>query len=491
MDSDWRECTNIDQHLHVMKTKASLSHFCTKAFISFYVFAGELYLMGTYTLGIVQQTEGDNDTLRPFPMKLLFPSEVEQSPIYELLVVALFLHAMLNIYTASTVNALIFSLSIHNESGVSLIKSALGYVGIMVEILIICSAGEYLSLKNKSLADAVYESLWYNMSSKQGKDILFVIMRSQKQLIITTGGMTNLSLEAFPIYQYLFAHCKLDELQNLVDSLLTTLDYSLGIVKLMTNLDEPSVRYRVRQRNFEFLQLLSALEDWGAESIFNIIISHKDYNTTNGTKYLHSIKVIHYNVIHEILATINTNWRKCANIDQHLHLMMTKARLCYAIGNIVLEIVYQTESGNDTLRPLPMKVLLPFDTEQSPIYELLVVVLIVHAMLHVYSATVINILQVTLWVPHLLSFAIMIEIFIFCFSGEYLGLKSKLIADAVYSSLWYNMSPNQNKNLLLVIMRSQKQLSITAGGIMNLSLEAFTSVMKASASYVSVLNAIY
>ncbi|XP_014483815.1 PREDICTED: odorant receptor 13a-like [Dinoponera quadriceps] len=84
-----------------------------------------------------------------------------------------------------------------------------------------------------------------------------------------------------------------------------------------------------------------------------------------------------------------------------------------------------------------------------------------------------------------------VEIFIFCFAGEYLRLKSKSLADAAYESLWYNMSPKNCKNILFVIMRSQKQLSLTAGGMATLSLEAFANIMKASASYVSVLNAMY
>ncbi|XP_014483810.1 PREDICTED: odorant receptor 4-like [Dinoponera quadriceps] len=87
--------------------------------------------------------------------------------------------------------------------------------------------------------------------------------------------------------------------------------------------------------------------------------------------------------------------------------------------------------------------------------------------------------------------SITIEIFIFCFAGEYLSLKSKSLADAAYESLWYNMSPKYCKNILFVIMRSQKQLNLTAGGMTNLSFETFVGIMKASASYVSVLNAMY
>ncbi|XP_071643985.1 odorant receptor 82a-like isoform X1 [Temnothorax longispinosus] len=87
--------------------------------------------------------------------------------------------------------------------------------------------------------------------------------------------------------------------------------------------------------------------------------------------------------------------------------------------------------------------------------------------------------------------SITLEAFIFCFAGEYLSAKSKSIGDAVYGALWYNMPPAECRILLFVILRSQKRLTITAGKIMDLSLKDFTSVMKASASYMSVLHAMY
>ncbi|KAM0736511.1 Odorant receptor 13a [Formica fusca] len=87
--------------------------------------------------------------------------------------------------------------------------------------------------------------------------------------------------------------------------------------------------------------------------------------------------------------------------------------------------------------------------------------------------------------------AITLEVFILCFAGEFLSAKSKSISDAVYNSLWYNMPPSDSRILLFVILRSQKRLTITAGKVIDLTLEGFTSIMKASASYVSVLNAMY
>ncbi|XP_011694618.1 PREDICTED: odorant receptor 4-like [Wasmannia auropunctata] len=87
--------------------------------------------------------------------------------------------------------------------------------------------------------------------------------------------------------------------------------------------------------------------------------------------------------------------------------------------------------------------------------------------------------------------AITLEAFIFCFAGEYLSNKSKTIGDAVYKSVWYTLKPRDSRVLLFVIMRSQRRLTITAGKFMDLSLEGFANSLKASASYISVLYAMY
>ncbi|GAB1863051.1 Odorant receptor [Camponotus japonicus] len=84
-----------------------------------------------------------------------------------------------------------------------------------------------------------------------------------------------------------------------------------------------------------------------------------------------------------------------------------------------------------------------------------------------------------------------IEAFIYCLSGEYLSAKSTMIGNAAYDSLWYNFSSKKSRIILFVIIRSQKRLTITSGKIMDLSLERFTSVIKASASYLSLLLAMY
>ncbi|XP_014485171.1 PREDICTED: odorant receptor 2a-like [Dinoponera quadriceps] len=91
----------------------------------------------------------------------------------------------------------------------------------------------------------------------------------------------------------------------------------------------------------------------------------------------------------------------------------------------------------------------------------------------------------------LLYVAKTIEVFVFCYAGEFLRAKSKSISDAAYESLWYDMSPSISRVLLLMIVRSQRRLTFTAGKIVDLTLDGFMSVMKASASYMSVIHAMY
>jgi hypothetical protein len=51
-----------------------------------------------------------------------------------------------------------------------------------------------------------------------------------------------------------------------------------------------------------------------------------------------------------------------------------------------------------------------------------------------------------------------------------------MIGDAAYEAKWYNSHPTQSRILLLLILRSQRKLTITIGKFMDLSLERFTTV---------------
>ncbi|GAB1863065.1 Odorant receptor [Camponotus japonicus] len=82
-----------------------------------------------------------------------------------------------------------------------------------------------------------------------------------------------------------------------------------------------------------------------------------------------------------------------------------------------------------------------------------------------------------------------IEAFIFCYAGEYLSNKSKAIGLAVCNIAWYELEPEYNRMLLFILLRAQKQLTLTVGKMTDLSLRCFASIMNSAGSYLSVLLA--
>lgn len=101
-----------------------------------------------------------------------------------------------------------------------------------------------------------------------------------------------------------------------------------------------------------------------------------------------------------------------------------------------------------------------------------------------------------------------LEAFMFCYAGEYminkvsdrrselvtkwlrnflrgsyrespyspLPLQSKAIGYAAYNTAWYDMQPKHCRILMFIILRSQKQLTLTVGKLTDLSLQCFASV---------------
>ncbi|XP_031834906.1 odorant receptor 13a-like [Nomia melanderi] len=83
------------------------------------------------------------------------------------------------------------------------------------------------------------------------------------------------------------------------------------------------------------------------------------------------------------------------------------------------------------------------------------------------------------------------EAFVLCYTGEYLSTKSENIRRAVSDMDWYNLNQQDIHLILLMLLRTEKQLTLTAGKFVTLSVETFANMVKASASYISLLLAVY
>ncbi|XP_067209502.1 odorant receptor 10-like isoform X1 [Linepithema humile] len=78
---------------------------------------------------------------------------------------------------------------------------------------------------------------------------------------------------------------------------------------------------------------------------------------------------------------------------------------------------------------------------------------------------------------------------LYCVVGEILIAKAEGVYYAAYNYEWYLLEPKEAKNLLMIMIRAEKPLYITAGRIFPMTLSLFCSLIKTSAGYISVLLA--
>nr|ALT31655.1 odorant receptor 1 [Cnaphalocrocis medinalis] len=84
--------------------------------------------------------------------------------------------------------------------------------------------------------------------------------------------------------------------------------------------------------------------------------------------------------------------------------------------------------------------------------------------------------------------AMIIQLAIQCFTANELTLQAGRVADAVMQCKWERMSPRLRRQLVLVTVRAQRPLRLSAAGFANMNNDCFLAIMKAAYSYYAVLS---
>nr|CUQ99399.1 Olfactory receptor 16 [Manduca sexta] len=99
-----------------------------------------------------------------------------------------------------------------------------------------------------------------------------------------------------------------------------------------------------------------------------------------------------------------------------------------------------------------------------------------------------NLVRVISMMAYLLC--MMLQVFLYCLQGNQLAEESSNIAEAVYECPWYRLPLPLRRSLLLIMVRSRRVAQLTAGGIATLSLACFTSIIKVSYTFFTVLQSV-
>ncbi|XP_011173574.2 odorant receptor 43a [Solenopsis invicta] len=78
---------------------------------------------------------------------------------------------------------------------------------------------------------------------------------------------------------------------------------------------------------------------------------------------------------------------------------------------------------------------------------------------------------------------------LYCVVGDILIDKAEEVYNAVYNYTWYMRPPKEARDLMMMMIRAEKPLYITAGRMFPMTLSTFCSLIKTSAGYISVMLA--
>jgi len=110
MDQDWKECVINNSYESTMMSVADLSHRCSNAMISINALAAFFLSIGEHLLQSMDDLNGGDNNSRELPIKMEFPFDVSESPIFECFLYGQFFYELLLASIVGMMNALLVSL---------------------------------------------------------------------------------------------------------------------------------------------------------------------------------------------------------------------------------------------------------------------------------------------------------------------------------------------------------------------------------------------
>ncbi|XP_036149725.1 uncharacterized protein LOC105830620 [Monomorium pharaonis] len=81
-----------------------------------------------------------------------------------------------------------------------------------------------------------------------------------------------------------------------------------------------------------------------------------------------------------------------------------------------------------------------------------------------------------------------VQIYVYCWSGNEVILKSVSVGDAIYSMDWPLLSVNEKKELMMIMIRSTIPVKFTSSFFVTLSLQSYSNILKTSYSAFNILQ---
>ncbi|XP_024947606.1 odorant receptor 82a-like [Cephus cinctus] len=72
--------------------------------------------------------------------------------------------------------------------------------------------------------------------------------------------------------------------------------------------------------------------------------------------------------------------------------------------------------------------------------------------------------------------SVLFQLFVYCWYGNEVILKSTEIKDAIFQSNWGCLKSSTKRNFIIVMIQAQRAIEFTSGYVITLSLESYVAV---------------
>ncbi|CAL1679058.1 unnamed protein product [Lasius platythorax] len=86
------------------------------------------------------------------------------------------------------------------------------------------------------------------------------------------------------------------------------------------------------------------------------------------------------------------------------------------------------------------------------------------------------------------TFCMFVQIYVYCWAGNEVILKSTGLSEAVYEINWTLVTVSEQKDLLMIMKRSTRPIKFTSSFLVTLSLESYVNILRTSYSAFNVLQ---
>ncbi|XP_019698822.2 odorant receptor 46a isoform X3 [Harpegnathos saltator] len=99
-----------------------------------------------------------------------------------------------------------------------------------------------------------------------------------------------------------------------------------------------------------------------------------------------------------------------------------------------------------------------------------------------------HIMEITAATMVIYTAGMFVQIYVYCWSGNEVILKSTNVGDAIYHTDWPLLTISEKKDLLMIMRRSAIPIKFTSSFLITLSLQSYSNILKTSYSAFNVLQ---